>query len=362
MLVQRSLQLSQSSKTGEDLNEDNGIRAGDICTLLNCSISQVDWFCLLIHRFCNTQIGSPSRRLLWIHTYLDTARTCKFYGQLVYDISSDEDSSLSDDTENVDEPSSMGVLDDAEKYVVYRVLLYADDFETTSDYTGKGSNGGCYMVPLNLPPCDRRRRSAVRVISVTPGVSSNQVLHAILPDLVKGSTEGVQGLFPNGENVRIFMDVLGFVNDYPASCHVIDSKTHTASAPCTLCSFRRYSGPETRASKYGYTLHVNENDPSACRFGDRQEALRLDRVDDETAKILGMTQPSSVPNRTCPLIALQRELNACKHWVRKDADGKAVVRPIFDAYRSNLIAPDHLLTGLAKKTLSLLIELTSPHM
>ena len=305
MLLQRYQQLSPSCETGKYLNDDDGIRAWDICTLLDCSISQVDWLSVLIHRFCNTQTGSPSRRLLWIRTDLETARTCKFYEQPVYDISSDEDSSLSDDTENVDDPSSMGILDDAEKYVVYRLLLYADEFETTSDYTGKGSNGGCYMVPLNLSPCDRRRRSAVRVISVTPpGVSTNQVLHAIIPDLVKGSTEGVQGLLPNGEKVRIFIDVLGFIGDYTASCHVIDSTTHTVSAPCTLCSFRRYCGPDTLASKYDYTVHVNENEPSACRFGDPQEVLRLEGVDAETARILGMTTTSSVTDRTCLLIAL----------------------------------------------------------
>lgn len=61
------------------------------------------------------------------------------------------------------------------------------------------------MIPMNLPPCDRRSRSEVGTISVTPsGLSTNRVLETIIPDLVKESTEGLQGMLPSGRRSESF--------------------------------------------------------------------------------------------------------------------------------------------------------------
>ena len=65
-----------------------------------------------------------------------------------------------------------GRLKDGRRYVVYRVLLYCDDFQP---HTSKPvSYGGCYMLPMGIPPDQRACYGAVRCIGLTPPrVSSN---------------------------------------------------------------------------------------------------------------------------------------------------------------------------------------------
>ena len=98
-----------------------------------------------------------------------------------------------------------GRLIDGMKFVVYRVLLYCDEFSPFSSLYPQGSAGGCYMLLLGLPPRSRSTRSSVRIIGLTPpGISTHNVLLSIIPDLVKGTTEGVEAHTPSGKKVRIF--------------------------------------------------------------------------------------------------------------------------------------------------------------
>jgi hypothetical protein len=53
-----------------------------------------------------------------------------------------------------------GYLHDGRRYVVYRMLLYCDD---SQPYASKsGSFGGCYMLPMGVPPSQRSGYGAVR--------------------------------------------------------------------------------------------------------------------------------------------------------------------------------------------------------
>ena len=66
------------------------------------------------------------------------------------------------------------------------------------------------MLPLGLPPRSHNTRLSVRIIGLTPpGISTNNVLLSIIPDLSKGTTEGVEAHTPSEEKVRIFLDVVG---------------------------------------------------------------------------------------------------------------------------------------------------------
>lgn len=87
------------------------------------------------------------------------------------------------------------------------------------------------------------------------------------------------------------------------------------SASFTKCNFKRYIGPQTRASKFGYNVTVNANNSSAMRCGDHQGALREGGIDDETARTLGMTSTSIADDGNCPLPALEREIK--KHRGRE---------------------------------------------
>lgn len=103
------------------------------------------------------------------------------------------------------------------------------------------------------------------------------------------------------------------------------SKTHTASAPCTLCSFKRYVVPQTRAAKFGYTVTVNANNSSALRCGDGQGALREGGIDDKTARTLGMTNTSIVNDGNCPLLALEREMKKHRGLETRNSQNEMIV-------------------------------------
>ena len=86
-----------------------------------------------------------------------------------------------------------GTLPDGQLYYVYRLLLYADDFNPRSRYYPRGSVGGVYMSPLGLHIRSRRSQTSIRTLSLTPtGVSTNFVLDYISPDSVNGCINGFQ--------------------------------------------------------------------------------------------------------------------------------------------------------------------------
>lgn len=89
-----------------------------------------------------------------------------------------------------------------------------------------------------------------------------------------------------------------------------------------------------------------------ARFGDRNSALRASDVPAEHANLLGMKsydQSADLP----PLRMLQDELRKVQSRIPLTSEGRRVLSGVFDAYRSNFIAPDHLLTGLTKTVIEL---------
>ena len=256
----------------------------------------------------------------------------------------------------VPKSNRIGTLDDGTPYVVYRMLLYSDDFQPLSLKCPQGSAGGFYMLPLGLSPRDRTSRASTRLIGLTPpGVSMNQLMLHIIPDLLKASTEGVEGYTPDGESVRIFIDVVGFLGDYLESTHTVDLLGHRANAPCTACSLRKYKGGECSSLGYSSLLHASNS--SVLRTGERHLALRESGIDDEDCNLLGMFGNERVDSKTCPLLVLQCELEKVRSYIRKADHGGPVVTGLFDPYRSNLVAPDHLLSGLAIDVMGLAFDI-----
>lgn len=157
-----------------------------------------------------------------------------------------------------------------------------DDFQETSTMAPQGSAGGCYLLPLSLPPECRRSSSSVRVISLTPpGVSTNEVLHFIVDDIVNETVDGVIGRTPSGNVVRIFLDVAGFIGDYPASSGTVDLLGYTASTPCTLCTFRRIPARISQGINDGYTCDAHANHSSFLRHSEIHNAMRKSNISDE---------------------------------------------------------------------------------
>lgn len=167
---------------------------GDICCLLRSKSSEAPTYvCMLVARFWRDMDGVAATRLCWFNVETtksssgsrnsDLARPVHIGDQQVFD-----PISLINETTSIHRttgscvfqgamPRKQDILLDGTKYVVYRMLLYCDDFRPFSSTYPKGSAGGCYMLPLGLPPGNRNTRASVRILGLTPlGVSTNKVL------------------------------------------------------------------------------------------------------------------------------------------------------------------------------------------
>lgn len=118
-------------------------------------------------------------------------------------------------------------------------MLYCDDFCTRAPLFPGGSVGGCYMLPLDLPTDGKSFVSSIRKISPTPpDVFTNQVFHALIPDIIPGIVDGHDYCDIDGGNVRVFFGVCGIFADHSASFEVLYAMKYSARAPCTHCFFR----------------------------------------------------------------------------------------------------------------------------
>lgn len=184
-------------------------------------------------------------------------------------------------------PKTNGKLEDGRTFFVYRTLLYCDDFLPRSALFPKGSVGGCYMIPLSMSLRRRRGLGAIRTISLTPpGVSTNFVLDYLINEILKATVHGVPAIDANGKLVYIFIEVVGFVGDYPESSKVIDLLSHSAGTPCTMCSFR-YRSLEN-AARYAYAVTIHSFNSSFTRGMRRTLYLRSSITHTDDLKMLGM--------------------------------------------------------------------------
>jgi GTPase Era involved in 16S rRNA processing len=56
----------------------------------------------------------------------------------------------------------------------------------------------------------------------------------IIREIVKCTMTKVQGINANGENVIVFMDIVGNISDYPAVTHALDVPGQNSRAACPL--------------------------------------------------------------------------------------------------------------------------------
>lgn len=251
-----------------------------------------------------------------------------------------------------------GRLSNGMRYYMYRILLYADDFNPRSSLFPKGSVGGVYLSPSGLNVRSRRSQTSIRTVSLTPhGVSTNVVLDSIIGDLVTGSISGFDSYDAYGERVRIYLDIMGFVGDYPASSAVVDLKGHNATAPCTHCGFT--FNKSTGMSTFAYSTSITSNNNAYMRTQQRTESLRSLNLSDHHHKCLGTSvieYDDLINSNSCPLLKL-----ASKHNESVSTEISISPYPLFkkDGYFLNVIAPDHLVSGLFKGILTVVfIQLT----
>lgn len=200
--------------------------------------------------------------------------------------------------------SSSEFLPSAQRYYVYRILLYTDEFKPFSSFLSQGSAGGVHMLPLSLPASWRNTRAAIRLSSLAEsGVSSNEILLSIIDDIVSTTVQGVTTRDSNCEEVVVLLDVVGFVPDYVEVSKVLDCMGHNTNVPCSHCTFVRKVRHDSAA--YGCTTSISAEDYANLRTWERHEALRESNISKEHATRLGMNHLLEVSDSSAPLRKLR---------------------------------------------------------
>lgn len=201
----------------------------------------------------------------------------------------------------------------------------------------------------------QRTESAVRTISLTPaGMSTNFIFDNIINDIVVGSTTGFRVVDCLGEKATVFLQMVGFIADYPASSAVLDVMNHNSRAPCTHCTFQYKTqhmdeADESSFKCYSHNTEVTSLHASHRRGRFRSCALRGSQLTKPQSVYMGMQigtlEEIEQPGRW-PLLKLSLELDKVQLQRKRDSSNKYVLPSSLDPYVSNIIAPDHCLIGL----------------
>ena len=176
---------------------------------------------------------------------------------------------------------SFGRLQDGRAFTIMRCLLYTDDFKPYG--YRQSSFGGCYILPVEIPPWERKGVNSIRILGLTPaGVSSNNVVNAIVSDIAKASSDGVNVEMPDGTTQTLFLDVVGYVGDYQAMVHLLDVTGVNGLAPCNFCTFHRARTSESdgsttttrELSSYAYSCAIHSGNLSYRRTKERMAQFR----------------------------------------------------------------------------------------
>jgi len=149
-------------------------------------------------------------------------------------------------------------------------------------------------MPLGLPSEDKFSTSSVRCISLAPlGLSSNVVISAIMPDVLRGATEGFPVKLSNGDNVQLFLDLVSHVSDYPAATKLLDSKGQMGNAPCSHCSFKKYGSTNgddyQTGSRNANDTTVHSKNSSAIRTTARHKSSYAQGLNGSQMKRMGFS-------------------------------------------------------------------------
>jgi hypothetical protein len=215
------------------------------------------------------------------------------------------------------------------------------------------------MLPMGIPLAQRAGYGAVRCIGLTPPqMSTNEVIHYIVPDLLKCCTTGVQGQDPTGNPVTIFIDVLGFIGDYPAVSHALDVLGHNTRAPCHLCCFFRQDRiGHGSFPYYSYTSEIHCKSTAFSLSVQRRHNVRAEYPNTQGYLHSGLNIFNIAD---FPLHTLSSALSSARGQVTFTDQNEQVVPALFDPYRSSLVVHDHLLFGLVQDVLRGTIALCSP--
>ena len=268
------------------------------------------------------------------------------------------DAKVADMCESKLTSSNLGHLPNGERYVVYRASLYADGFQANKTTRTSKSVGGIYLLPQGRPVEDRSSAKAVRPLCLVPhGMPYGPALHMILDDLVTAAQTGVTGVDSCGRNVRIYIDTLSFLGDFPQATAYTDVLGHTATAMCNICTIRRRKGHALPETNFTSELHAGRL--GYARFNERRAAIRAHAPHDQILRGLGMEYQPSVNTDELPAVRfadLYKPKNdtgggSASHTQRRD-EHPSPLNLCFDHARSVPVLPDHMLASTVSNVMA----------
>ena len=172
--------------------------------------------------------------------------------------------------------ANSGFLPNGDRFLVYRAALYGDGFSQNKSSPYSRSVAGVYMLPLGLPATDRTSAHAVRALCLTPhGIKAEDVFNKIIDDVCECARNGVTGVDPLGRRVRIYIDVMQFIGDFPQVAKYTDVLGHTADSMCSLCTIRKRKNRPVPVNNF--SNHIHSGRVGYMRFDARAHAIRAAR-------------------------------------------------------------------------------------
>lgn len=119
---------------------------------------------------------------------------------------------------------------------LYRMILYADDFQSRSALFHKGSVGILYRAPSSFRVLSRKSQTFICTLSLTlTAVPTNTIVGHLTVNLIGGSIDEFECFDDLGERVKVFFNIHGIIEKYSAFTAVVDMNSHTATVPYTHC-------------------------------------------------------------------------------------------------------------------------------
>jgi len=243
--------------------------------------------------------------------------------------------------------SNAGVLPDGTPYVVYRFILFHDDFDVARTLLRKCSIGGVYLLPADLPSYQKTAPSSIRTISLTPpSMSSLDILELISDDIKVATTDGVLGRDPFGAPVRVYLDLCGVLADFHEASDGFQTLNHSGTAGCNLCNFRKNVSKFDKSSKNGHSTSSHSRNSAFMRTTWRHYDLHNSGMSEDEANFLGMKLSSDDSKSTPVFLELERALSAYTTGLQLDH-----IKWHYKAYPCSVVGPDHCIVGNIKNAL-----------
>jgi len=241
-----------------------------------------------------------------------------------------------------------GVCSDGKPYVMYRFIIFHDNFHVSRSMNRQESVGGVYLLPMDLPSYMKIHPSSARTISLTPhGTSSADALELVEDDLVRGVSSGIEGIDPLGRPLRIYLDLCGLLADFHEANDGLATLNHGGNAGCNMCTFRQNTSQYNTRSKHAYNVRAHSRNSGYQRTTWRYNAVHSAGMSNDDANFLGLKPKSSLSSNDTLRMRLESRMTAAP----SSPAFEHTIFP-FKAFQCSIVAPDHLLSGNIKNILN----------